>query len=53
MNLGCSTCPLGTVQLDEETARRFFVDETLWDNLDDKEYDAVSVYLRQRFNLLM
>lgn len=53
VKLGCSTCPLGTTPLDEGTARRFFEDEALWDNLDDKEYEAVSIYLRQRFNLLM
>ena len=53
VKLGCSTCPLGAQPLDEDTARRFFVDETLWDLLNDKEYDAVSVYLKQRFNLMM
>jgi hypothetical protein len=53
VKLGCSTCPLGDIPLDEGTARRFFVDETLWDVLDDKEYEAVSVYLKQRFNLMM
>jgi hypothetical protein len=29
------------------------VDDTLWDVLNDKEYEAVSVYLKQRFNLMM
>jgi hypothetical protein len=53
VKLGCATCPLGAKPLDEDTARQFFVDETLWDVLDDKEYDAVSVYLKQRFNLMM
>lgn len=52
VKLGCAACPLGQNPLDEEVAKRFFVDETLWDGLDDKEYDAVSVYLRQRFGLL-
>ena len=49
VKLGCATCPLGESPLDEKIARRFFEDETLWDSLNDKEYDAVSVYLRQRF----
>jgi hypothetical protein len=53
VKLGCSTCPLGASPLDEATAKRFFTDETLWDGLDDKEYEAVSVFLKQRFNLLM
>ena len=53
VKLGCSTCPLGTTPLDETVAKRFFSDETLWDTLNDKEYDAVSVYLKQRFNLMM
>lgn len=49
VKLGCATCPLGASPLDEKIARRFFEDETLWDSLNEKEYDAVSVYLRQRF----
>lgn len=53
VKLGCSTCPLGATPLDEVTAKRFFTDETLWDGLNEKEYDAVSVYLKQRFNLMM
>lgn len=53
VKLGCSTCPLGATPLDEAVAKRFFVDETLWDGLNDKEYEAVSVYLKQRFNLVM
>lgn len=53
VKLGCSTCPLGLTPLDETIARRFFVDDTLWDVLNDKEYEAVSVYLKQRFNLMM
>ena len=51
VKLGCSSCPLGAKPLDEAVAKNFFVDETLWDGLTDKEYDAVSVYLRQRFGL--
>ena len=53
VKLGCSTCPLGTSPLDETVAKRFFADEALWDLLNEKEYDAVSVYLKQRFNLMM
>lgn len=53
VKLGCSTCPLGATPLDETVAKRFFSDETLWDGLNAKEYDAVSIYLKQRFNLLM
>ena len=51
VKLGCTTCPLGEKPLDEAIAKRFFVDDTLWDGLNDKEYDAVSVYLKQRFAL--
>ena len=51
VKLGCTTCPLGEKPLDETVARRFFEDETLWDVLDNKEYDAVAVYLRQRFGI--
>lgn len=51
VKLGCTTCPLGEKALDETIARRFFVDDTLWEELNEKEYDAVSVYLRQRFAL--
>jgi hypothetical protein len=53
VKLGCSTCPLGATPLDETVAKRFFVDEALWDGLNDKEYEAVSVFLKQRFNLMM
>ncbi len=52
VKLGCKTCPLGDVALDESTARRFLSDESLWTSLNDKEYEAVSVFLRQRFTLL-
>lgn len=51
VKLGCTTCPLGEKPLDETIARRFFEDETLWDVLDKKEYDAVGIYLRQRFGI--
>lgn len=51
VKLGCATCPLGEKPLDETVARRFFEDETMFDVLDAKEYDAVAVYLRQRFGL--
>lgn len=53
VKLGCSTCPLGATPLDEAIAKRFFVDDALWDGLNDKEYEAVSLYLKQRFNLMM
>jgi hypothetical protein len=53
VKLGCSTCPLGATPLDETVAKRFFSDESLWDGLNAKEYDAVSIYLKQRFNLMM
>lgn len=49
VKLACTTCPLADKPLDEKTARRFFEDDTLWNGLNDKEYDAVSVYLRQLF----
>ena len=51
VKLACSSCPLADKPLDETVAKRFFVDETLWEPLNDKEYDAVSTYLRQRFGL--
>ncbi|TDU32717.1 hypothetical protein DFR24_2117 [Panacagrimonas perspica] len=51
VKLGCTTCPLGEKPLDETVARRFFEDDTLWETLDRKEYDAVAVYLRQRFGI--
>jgi len=51
VKLGCATCPLGEKPLDETIARRFFEDETLWEPLDKKEYEAVTVYLRQRFGI--
>lgn len=52
VKLGCKTCPLGDVALDESTARRFLSDESLWSVLNEKEYDAVTAFLRQRFTLL-
>lgn len=52
VKLGCKTCPLGDQVLDEITARRFLSDESLWGSLNDKEYAAVSAFLRERFTLL-
>lgn len=51
VKLGCTTCPLGDQPLDETIARRFLVDESLWEALSSKEQEAVSTYLRQRFTL--
>jgi hypothetical protein len=52
VKLGCDTCPLGTTPLDEKVAKRFLYEDTsLWDNLTGKEQDAVSIYLKQLYNL--
>lgn len=51
VKLGCAACPLGDKPLDEITARRFLNDETLGYSLSFEEYDAVTVFLRQRFGL--
>lgn len=55
VKLGCATCPLGDKPLDESVAKRFLVDEELRMNvgLEAKEEEAVRVYLRQRFGLVM
>lgn len=51
VKLGCSTCPLGDRELNEETAREYLTNSTLWDGLEEKEHEAVAVYLRQLFTL--
>jgi hypothetical protein len=55
VKLGCRSCPLGDKPLDESVAKRFFVDEELRATLglEEKEEEAVSVYLRQRFGLML
>ncbi len=49
VKLGCATCPLGDKPLDEATARRVLNDETLGYDMSYEEFDAVKVFLRQRF----
>lgn len=51
VKLGCETCPLGGRELDEATAREYLTNSELWDGLEDKEHEAVAVYLRQLFTL--
>lgn len=55
VKLGCATCPLGDKPLDEAVAKRFLADEELRLSvgLEQKEEEAVSLYLRQRFGLVM
>ena len=52
VKLGCEACPLGSSPLDEKVAKRFlYEDMALWDTLTPREADAVSVYLKQLYNL--
>lgn len=51
VKLGCPTCPLGDRELNEATAREYLTNSTLWDGLEEKEHEAVAVYLRQMFTL--
>lgn len=51
VKLGCSSCPLGDKVLDDVIARRFLADQSLWNDLNEKEHEAVMVFLKQRFAL--
>lgn len=49
VKLGCNTCPLGETKLTEEVAERFYYDDSLWVDLKEGEFEAVSEYLKQLF----
>lgn len=51
VKLACETCPLGATPLDEQVAKKFLADPSLWETLSAKEGDAVEVYLKQLYNL--
>lgn len=53
VKLGCPSCPLGERPLDQELAKQFMLDNSLSENLTDKEYEAVSTYLKQLFGPLI
>lgn len=53
VKLGCPACPLGDRPLDQAAAKQFMLDNSLSVNLTDKEYDAVSTYLKQLFGPLI
>lgn len=52
VKLGCPSCPLGHRPLDQAVAKEFMLDNALSESLTDKEYQAVSIYLKQLFGLV-
>lgn len=53
VKLGCADCPLGDKPLDESLAKRIVVNDELRASLTIDEDEAVLIYLRQRFGLLI
>lgn len=53
VKLGCSGCPLGDKALDEALAKRIVVNDEMRESLTGDESEAVLIYLRQRFGLLI
>jgi hypothetical protein len=53
VKLGCGGCPLGDKALDEALAKRIVVNDDLRATLTSDEDEAVLIYLRQRFGLLI
>lgn len=52
IKLGCSDCILGDKPVNENYAKKFFLDDSLRAGLSEAEEEAVSVYLRQLFGLI-
>lgn len=53
VKLGCGQCPFGDKPLDEALAKRIVVNDEMRTSLTSDEDEAVLIYLRQRFGLLI